>query len=88
MLEVSGVGVGHAAHLTFPQMTSSDPGAAVTPQVLVSWCCVLLTDFTWLTCFLRARQRTWGFRMDKHHGALELLYLTRCCGARRASPGS
>lgn len=43
-----------AAHLTLPQMISPDPGAAVTFQVLVSWCCVLLTDFTWLTCCLHA----------------------------------
>jgi hypothetical protein len=37
-------------------MTSLEPGAAETCQVDVSWCCVLLTAFTWLTSFLRAWQ--------------------------------
>ena len=59
------------ARLTLPQITSSDPGAAVTPQVLVSWCCVLLTDFTWLTCFLRARATGLSAARSQNAGALQ-----------------
>lgn len=36
-------------HLRLPQITSSWPGAALTFQVLVSWCCVLVVAFTWET---------------------------------------
>ena len=41
------------ADLRLPQTISWGPGAALTFHVLVSWCCVLLTDFTCETCCLR-----------------------------------
>jgi hypothetical protein len=67
------------AYLRLPQMISSGPGAAETFQVLVSWCCVLLTAFTCDTCFLQHSagphdNQTWIVKVGFHPKCLMQVY--------------
>ena len=58
---------GICTDLRLPQTISWGPGAALTFQVLVSWCCVLLTAFTCETCCLHTARVSQGSQCHVSH---------------------